>query len=287
MARVLVLRQYLFRDVRVSREIGALTSAGHEVDIVCVKGPGEPYLERRGQLTIRRMPLSEKRAGAVTYLARYGVFLLVAMALASVLHLRRRYDLVQANSLPDPIVFAGAVPKLLGTPVLLDLQETMPEFFATKFDRPMDSRQVKLVGAAEQASVRFADHVITCTDQMRDAFVRRGADPGKIDVILNSTDESRWEPDHPPAPFEGFTVVCHGTMEDRYGLDTLVEATALVRDQLPDLRVRIYGDGPFRPRLLELIRTHRLEDRSGWRTASSRTTSSSARSPGRRSASWR
>jgi len=50
-------------------------------------------------------------------------------------------------------------------------------------------------------------------------------------------------------------------MEDRYGLDTLVEATALLRDEIPDLRVRIYRDGPFRPRLLELIRTHGLEDR--------------------------
>jgi glycosyltransferase involved in cell wall biosynthesis len=260
-ARVLVLRQYLFDDVRVSREIRALISAGHEVDIVCVAGPGEPYLERRGPLTIRRLPFSEKRAGVTTYLARYGGFLLVAMALACVLHLRRRYDLVQANSLPDTIVFAALAPKLLRTPVLLDLQETMPEFFATKFGRPMDSRPVKLVGAAEQSSIRFADHVITCTDQMRDAFVGRGADPGEIDVILNSTDESRWDPDHPPTPLEGFTLICHGTMEDRYGLDTLVEATALLRDEIPDLRVRIYGDGPFRPRLLELIRTHGLEDR--------------------------
>ena len=155
------------------------------------------------------------------------------MVLACALHLRRRYDLVQANSLPDTIVFATVVPKLLRAPVLLDLQETMPEFFATKFGRPMDSGPVKLVGRAEQASIAFADHVITCTDQIRDAFVGRGAASGKIDVILNSTDESRWDPDHPPTPFEGFTVVCHGTMEDRYGLDTLVEATALLGTSAP------------------------------------------------------
>jgi hypothetical protein len=44
---------------------------------------------------------------------------------------RRRYRLVQVHSLPDVLVFAAAVPRLLGARLLLDLQECMPEFFAT------------------------------------------------------------------------------------------------------------------------------------------------------------
>lgn len=253
MSRVLIIRQYIAEDVRVQREIRALTHAGHEVDLLCVRSSGEPRVERRGAVTIRRVRFPEHRSGALLYVLRYGLFLLLSTVLAAALHLRRRYDLVQVNTLPDTLVFAAAFPKLLGVPVLLDLHETMPEFFATKFGRPPGSGVVRVVAAAEQASIRFADEALTCTEQMRDAFVGRGANPNKIHIVLNASDEELFDPGHAAERHDGFTVICHGTMEDRYGLDTLVRAAALLRDDLSDLRVRIYGDGPYRARLLELV----------------------------------
>lgn len=268
MARILILRQYVADDVRVRREIRALLGAGHEVDLVCIRQAGEPRIERRGRLTIRRVPFPEHRAGKLLYGLRYGGFLLLAMALATVLHIRRRYDLVQVNTLPDTLVFAALVPKLTGVPVLLDLHETMPEFFATKFDRAPGDRLVRLVAAAEQASIRFATAAITCTEQMREAFVARGAGRERIDVVLNASDEELFDRDHPPVRHDGFTVILHGTMEDRYGLDTLIRAVALVRDELPDLRVRIYGRGPYRPQAVALVDELGVADRvwvaDGW-----------------------
>ena len=53
--------------------------------------------------------------------------------MAAFLHLRRRYDVVQAHTIPDTVVFASIVPKLFGARVMLDLHECMPEFFSTKF----------------------------------------------------------------------------------------------------------------------------------------------------------
>jgi glycosyltransferase involved in cell wall biosynthesis len=51
---------------------------------------------------------------------------------------------------------------------------------------------------------------------------------------------------------ELFTLICHGTIEERYGLDTLLRAAALLRDEIPNLRVQIIGDGTFRPAILAL-----------------------------------
>lgn len=260
MARVLIIRQYVADDVRVMREIRALTGAGHEVDLLCVRDEGEPWLEREGLLTIRRVPFSETRGGTLVYLARYLGFLLVAAVLAAGLHVRRRYDLVQVNTLPDTLVFAALVPKLLGAKVLLDLHETMPEFFATKFGVGLDDRKVRLVARAEQTSIRFADAAITCTDQMREAFVARGA-TRPIDVILNSSDEELFDPSGLPGPSgETFTLVIHGTIEERYGLDTLVRAVALLRDEMPDLRLRIFGDGGYRPQVIRLAEELGVDD---------------------------
>jgi len=114
-----------------------------------------------------------------------------------------------------------------------------------------------MVALAEQASIRFADRVITCTEQMRDAYVARGAPARKIDVVLNAADEAVFDVRrHPPAPRrpDCFTLICHGAIEQSYGLDTLVRAAALVRDQIPGLRVEIYGEGTYRAELVRLAR---------------------------------
>src|SRR5688572_7513453 len=188
--RVAVVRQgYLEIDPRVQREVHALLQAGHEVDVIALRDEGRPRIERRGGLTVRRLPLPRRRGGAVAYLADYALFFLAASTLLTFLHLRRRYDIVQVHSLPDPLVFAALVPKLTGARVILDLHECMPEFFGTKFGVGLDHPGVRAVAAAEQASIRFADAAITCTAQMREAFVERGAEPEKIGLVHNTAEE--------------------------------------------------------------------------------------------------
>ena len=253
-ATILVIRQSFYGDLDVQRKVDALVDSGHEVDVICLRRPGERLRERHGPIRVHRIPLPHSRGGTAVYLAKYGAFLAAAGTLAALLHVRRRYSLVEVYSMPDVLVFAALVPRLTGAKVLLTLLETMPEFFATKFERGMEHRAVRLVAAAEQASIRFADHVVTCTDEMRDAFVARGART-PITVVLNSADESIFAPGRVPRverPGE-FTVVCHGTIEERYGLDTLVRAAALTREDIPNLRVLIFGEGEYRPELEALV----------------------------------
>lgn len=256
MARVLVIRQGRFPlDPRVRREVGALLDAGHEVDIVCLRGRGEPAREREGRLRVRRLPIPHGRGGVARYGLQYGAFFVAALSLASAMHLRRRYGLVQVHSLPDPLVFAAAVPRVLGARVLLDLHECMPEFFATKFGVGLEHPVVRLLARLEQASIAFADRVITCTEEMRQAFVERGAPREKIAVVLNSADETVFrarERARPELNGRGPLLVTHGSLEDRYGVDTAVRAVALLADELPGLRLEVYGDGSQLPALRQL-----------------------------------
>ncbi len=197
------------------------------------------------------------------YVTRYTTFLLLASVVVAARHLRRPYDLVQVHSMPDILVLAGLIPRLLGARVVLDLHEVMPEFFATKFGRPISHPAVKLVVAAERLSIKLADHALTCTEQMRDAFVSRGAPAEKITVILNSADENvfRAVDSARPSSADRFTLVCHGSIEERYGLDVVVEALALLPDELSDVHFDIYGDGAFRPRLERLAEDRGVADR--------------------------
>lgn len=254
--RVCVLRQGEFPlDVRVRREVSALLATGFAVDVICVRGPGEPLRETVEGARVYRLPVPSRRGGRLGYVARYAGFFLAAAVAVSVLHVRRRYRLVQVHSLPDVLVFAAVGPRLLGTPVLLDLHECMPEFYATKFGIDPRGRAVRLLERLEQASIAFATAALTCTEPMRQLFVGRGAPPGKVTVVLNSADESIFPPNGAAGTGAvgggdgGFTLVSHGTMEDRYGLDTAILATVRAAAEVEGLRLELYGDGSSRPQL--------------------------------------
>ena len=261
---MLVIRQFHFPgDIRVRREVGALLAEGHDVDVICVRGDGDAVRDRWEGARIIRLPIPHRRGGAAGYVVEYAVFGLLAALLAAVLHLLRRYQLVQVHSLPDPLVFAAFVPRMLGARVLLDLHETMPEFFVTRFPSA-PGWAGRVVAAAEQASIRFATHVITCTEQMKEAFVARGAPAEKIDIVLNSADEELFDVTrHPPAPrMDGrFSLIVHGTVEERYGIDTAIDALALLADEIPGLELQVYGRGSYLDTLVELAEARGVGDR--------------------------
>jgi glycosyltransferase involved in cell wall biosynthesis len=262
-ARIAVVRQFYFPlDARVRREVDALLQAGHEVEVFCLARRGERLRERHGALTIWRMPFSHRRGSARAYLFEHVAFVVAAGLCLGLRHVRRRFDVVQANSIPDTVVFAALVPRLLGARVVLDLHESMPEFMGTRFGGSPRSALVRVVAALEQASIRFADRTITCTEQMREAFARRGADPDKISVVHNSADERTFQPRPASADDNAaFRLICHGSIEERYGLDTVIRAVALLRDELPGLAFDVYGEGSHRGQLIELARELGVEDR--------------------------
>lgn len=270
MGRICVIRQgYFPLDTRVRGEVEALVQAGHEVDVICLRNSGELGRELLGTVNILRLPISRRRGSWFQYLVQYGAFFFAATFLVGIRHLVRRYDVVQVNSIPDSHVFTAVIPRLFGARVLLDLHECMPEFFATKFQRNFRHVLVRAMACIEQTSIRFANFAITSTEPMRQAFLSRGADQSKVAVILNSFGlEFPYLPPPRQVVRDRFEVICHGTVEERYGLDTLVHAVALLKDEIPDLYLRIYGDGSYRASLPALIAQLGIADRvfvsDGW-----------------------
>ena len=258
MARICVIsKSHLPFDARVVRETQALAQAGHDVDIICGRFEEQPFFERSGRVSIYRLPIARRRGSRLRYAFEFVTFQLGAALLAGALHLRHAYSVVETTSLPDWLVFAAIVPRLLGARVLLDLHEVAPEYGMTKYKVPATHSSIRLLTFLEKASIRFADFVTTCSEQMRERFIERGAPAGKIDVVLNSFDEDRYQPDRVvPAPrdADAFVLVSHGTIEENYGLDIVVRAVAVLRDRIPGLRLEIYGDGTHRPFVQSLAR---------------------------------
>lgn len=258
--RACILRQNDDYDVAVQREAEALAGAGFDVEVLCQRAGGVPRRTLVNGVRVIRLPVNRSGGGRVGKAFAYGRFFLLAAGYLSIQHIRRPYAVVQASSMPDFLVFAALVPKLLGSKIVAKMQEPTPELATTIFGPTL---LTGVLARIEQWAIRFADHTVTVTDQLKQRYVERGAAPASITVVLNCADPDTLLPDrwHPPATIKsGFAVVCHGTIEDRYGQDTIIGAASLLRDEMPDLRVTIIGSGSGTGEMLRAIADHGLRD---------------------------
>ena len=258
--RVAIIRQNYVYEPMVQREAEALVSAGFDVEVMCMRDRGRPRRLVVNGVTVTSLPVSQRKGSKARYAFTYGCFFALAAGTLTIRHLRRPYAAVQANSMPDFLVFAALVPKLLGSRVIAYMHEPTPELAETIFGPGVLTR---ILAGLEQWSLRFADHAITVTDQLKQRYVERGAKADRITVVLNCVDPAAMRADWAPAAVparDGFVVVCHGSVEDRYGQDTLIEAAALLRDELPDLRVVLTGRGSRIPELVAAIAAKGLQD---------------------------
>jgi glycosyltransferase involved in cell wall biosynthesis len=256
---------YPLGEVRVQREAEALLDEGYEVDVVCLRIPGELAIDSYHGANIYRLPVRRhKESGALIQLLEYLMFFGLAFFKLTMLHLRRGYDVIQVHSPPDYLVFAALVPKLTGCPVILDIHDLMPEFFASRFGVSRNSLPVKLVYWEERFACRFADHVITVTEHWRQSLVRRGVLARECSVLMNLADprifkrpvqtQSKLQNDH------RFRLIYHGGIPQRYGLDMVLHAIARVRATIPGIHFTVIGQGEYLGELLNLTTELGLEE---------------------------
>ena len=256
--RACILRQNDY-DPMVQREAEALAGAGFDVEVLCLRAVDAPWVELVNGVKIIHLPVSRASSNVGKALA-YGRFSLLSAGYLAVQHIRRPYAVVQANSMPDFLVFAALVPKLLGCKVVAKMQEPTPELATTIFGPTL---LTGVLAHIEQWAIRFANHTVTVTDQLKQRYIERGAAPEDITVVLNCVDPVTMlaGSSRPPVKTEpGFVVVCHGTIEDRYGQDTIIDAARLLRDEMPDLRFMITGRGSAIAKMVRAIAEYELQD---------------------------
>lgn len=258
--RVVIVRQKSLYEPQVQRVAEALVRRGYEVEVLCMREEGMVRTRVVNGVRITGLPASRRRSSKLRHTLDYAWFFVLASATLATRHLGRPYAVVQVYTMPDLLVFAAVIPKLLGARVVAYMNEPMPELFATLYGSGRLHRSLERI---EQRVLRFADRAVTVTEDLKERLVERGAAEGKIAVVLNAADPQSTLADWTPPPAretDEFVVITHGTIEDRYGHDTIIGATKLLRSELPDLRVVFAGYGSETKRLVELTRAAALED---------------------------
>lgn len=260
-----VLYSYYPSDPRPRRAAEALTNAGMEVEMICLRQT-ESELAREviDGVKIRRLPMRRRRDSKYTYFLQYGSFIALCTAILAYRSLWKRYDLVHVHNMPDVLVFSGLVPKLRGAQVILDLHDPMPELMMAIFGLQENSAEVRLLKLLEKVSIWFADHVLTVNLACKRIFGSRSCELPKIQVVMNSPDERvfgfrRFRASEKRDPAKPFVIMYHGSIVERHGLDLAVDALQAVRKTVPGAELRIYGSAtPFLDIVMGSVRKYGL-----------------------------
>jgi glycosyltransferase involved in cell wall biosynthesis len=173
----------------------------------------------------------------------YGLSFILMSAMTSALYFQKRYSCIQVNTLPDFLVFVTFIPRLFGAKVLLDMHEPTPELWNSKYVKAPHPNVIKLLTFLEQLAIKYSDKVITVNDIIRRIYIERGARADKIAVIGNVPDEIFNEEVMKDNSGSTFTLLTHGTIEERYGQEIIIRALGFLKEKIDNLRVHIVGDG--------------------------------------------
>jgi len=253
----ILLQNFYDIDIRVRRKAEALAAAGCSVDVFALRGPNGPKNYTLEGVNVYTISLGKLRGSLVRYAFEYLAFLLWCLVRVTMRMPRRRYKVIDANTLPDFLVFAAAFAKPMGAKVVLDMHEITPEFYISKYHMSPDSLTVKLLQFQEKISFDFADHVITINEPILELLCSRGLDRAKTTVIMNSAEEGRFlsarsSTVDTASADEKFVMMYHGTLTQLYGLDIAVEAFALAHEKMPAAELWILGSGPEKNRIENL-----------------------------------
>ena len=242
---------YYLSDPRVMREAEAIARRGDEIELFCLRKPGEEPSETIHHVRIRHLPVERYRGdNPIAYIVSYGWFFIVSFFAVSLARLRKRYDIIHIHTMPDFLVFAALIPRLLGAKIVLDMHDFMPETFGAKF--ASGGWLWRLIVLIERFSTHFADHIITVHDPYVKLIHSRGVPEEKLTAILNLPDQAIFYP-QPFCRDQIFTITYFGTLAERHGIDVLLQALAILKKD-EDVRIRfvLIGEGDVVPKIKQM-----------------------------------
>lgn len=255
---VCIVRQNYYPDeLHVRRDAETLLDSGYQVDVICLRRKGQKSKEKVNGVQVYRLPIERHRRGMLRYIFEYSAFFIMTFLRLSWLSLRRKYYAVQVVNMPDFLVFTTLIPKAMGSRVVFYLFELMPEVYADKFNISMNHFMVRLLFWIERISTRWADHIIVANGiSQRERLERRGVPSSKISISLNVPDENIFIPQNGPnGNKSGFCLITHGSILERYGIQTLIRAVPLIKEEIQNLNIKILGEGEYRLSLEEMAQS--------------------------------
>lgn len=256
MRACMVAYTFYEEDNRVRRYAETLVDHGWNVDVFVLRTNGQSFKSVIKGVNVHRIQkrvLNEK--GRLTYLYRTMKFLMKSFFLVSKKQLLNKYDIVHIHSIPDYEIFAAILPKFSGSKIILDIHDLVPELYTAKFIKKDNTFLFKVLLLLEKLSTSFADYVIIANHIWYERLIQRSVNDKKCSVIMNYPDEKIFGNTKRDRKDEDFLIVYPGALSKHQGIDIAIKAISILKNEIPQIRFHIYGDGTDKKYLQELAQT--------------------------------
>ncbi len=250
-------------DNRVRRYAESLVNIGHSVEVIALKeNDSEANWGKLNGVNIYRIQkrsVNEKKK--LDYLIRLILFFLRSSYFLTKKQLSQPYEIIHVHNMPDFLVFSAWYAKLTKAKIILDIHDIFPECYLSKFKKTKTSFTYRMLILLEKACVRFADHVIIANHIWEKTLLSRSVTKEKCTTILNYPDPKIFTQQHTKKDTNKFIMMYPGSLNWHQGLHVAINAIAIIKNQIPEAEFHIYGSGPSKESLKELIAQHNLEEK--------------------------
>lgn len=261
---LMVLDHEFPTDVRVENEATALIAAGHEVHIACYTQKGKPVYEVFKSIKIHRVEISAlmyKYSVAALTLPFYFRFWFKFL---DGLFQKQGFDSIHIHDLPLSKV-GSRISKKYGVKLTIDLHENWPALLRVSthtntFIGKILSPNFLWVNY-EKRVLKHANAIIVVVDEAKERLSGIGIDEDKLFVVSNTLNMVEFDVEAEKPDSKYFTLYYAGGINFHRGLQTVIEAIALAKDEVENLRFRIAGFGSYEHNLEELVGKLGLNDR--------------------------
>ncbi len=228
-----------FTDARIKNYVDALLDAGAVVDVVAL-GRGSSSTERLFVCNLGTKYWGKSVAG---YVLSQALFMIRAFWCLFMRSFSGKYAVIHVHNMPNVLALIGLPFKVVGTRVILDVHDTMPEAYATKFGLDAAGLPMKMLIAEEVLSAACADRVITTNTMHKEVLVEHGIPQGKIVLIYNVGNPKIFKPAQHTTNGKELWLGYHGTIARRLGVFLIIDALGLVKVECPEVRFLCIGEG--------------------------------------------
>ena len=268
-------------DDRVEKEARHLIAAGFEVHLLCFTFGNLPKFEEYMGIKVHRafMPrwLFKKLSALILTLPFYRRFW--EKKIEAFLQ-QNRIDILHIHDLP--LVGTGLqIKQKFGLPLVADMHENYPVFISEiKFANTLDGKLLiskKKWFAKEKEWLNRVDRIVVVDAGMQERIEQQLARQIPFVVVPNTPEiktvlESQQDvPELKVKYADPFVIFYFGGLDSRRGLDTLVDAAALLKDKIHPLKVVIVGSGSYETMVRDRIKQRAVDDLfvfEGWHPVS-------------------
>lgn len=250
-------------DPRIRRESEALAEYGNEVNFLVLAEDDNPRTYKMNGVNIIEMNIRKHRGKkSSSYFLPYFKFLGLAFWHCSKLFLKRQIDIIHVHNMPNFLVFAGLLPRLFGKKMILDIHDSVPETYGSKFGK-MPKIFHRLLCFEESMCCRVANKLICVNQVQREKLVGRGIPASKISILLNVPDHEifKYQARTKNENKKTFDLVYHGTIDRMLGIDLAIEAVSRLIHEIPQIQLHILGEGRNLEEFENLSRKISVEER--------------------------